>query len=162
MTDSENKSSKSKYKRHETKKKELPLVNRNVHNYLEVIQREKEKSNPEMAEIIGVDTKYYETIKRNGGPLDYDRLYRLYKELGVNPLKLLMDDPDADLFIKKSSENKSYFEQLEECISKLKEIDDEDEHADVIIGTYERYGKYLKDHFRKRGKGLSIRNDDET
>ena len=113
-----------------------------------------------MAEIIGVDTKYYETIKRNGGPLDYDRLYRLYKELGVNPLKLLMDDPDADLFLKKNSENKSYFEQLEECISKLKEIDDEDEHADVIIGTYERYGKYLKEHFRKRGKGLKIREVD--
>ncbi len=150
MSEIENKGSKSKYKKQDTTKKNLPFVNKNVHNYLEVIQKDKAKSNPEMAEILGVDTKYYETIKRNGGPLDYDRLHTLYEKLGVNPLKLLMDDPGADLYVNEKAKDKSYFELLEELISRLRRIDDEDEHADMIIGTYERYGKYLKEHFRKR------------
>lgn len=45
------------------------------------------KSNTEMAEILDVEIKYYETIKRNGGPLDYDRLYALYKKAQSQSVK---------------------------------------------------------------------------
>ncbi len=150
MSDSNDKKSKSKYKKQEIPAKNLAFVNGNVHNYLNVIQTDKHKSNTEMAEILDVEIKYYETIKRNGGPLDYDRLYALYKQLRVNPLKLLMDDPDAPLFLEESNEDKPYFEMLEGLISALRKIEDEDEHADMIIGTYDRFGKYLREHFRKR------------
>ncbi|WP_022765365.1 hypothetical protein [Butyrivibrio sp. XPD2006] len=150
MSDSNNNRSRSKYKKQENSSKNLALVNANVHNYLNVIQTEKHKSNPEMAEILDVEIKYYETIKRNGGPLDYDRLYALYEKLRVNPLKLLMDDPNAPLFLDEGTGDKPYFEMLEGLISALKRIEDEDEHADKIIGTYDRFGKYLKEHFRKR------------
>ena len=43
-------------------------------------------------------------------------------EIVAEHLKLLMDDPDAPLFLEESAEDKPYFEMLEGLISALRNV----------------------------------------
>lgn len=63
-----------------------------VHDNLELLQKTLGYSNSQMAELLGVELKYYECIKKNGGPLDYERLNRLYHNANVDLNRLLTND----------------------------------------------------------------------
>lgn len=127
-----------------------------VHENLELIQEVTGMSNSEMAQILGVDKKYYEKIKKNGGPLDYDRLHRLYHNLGIDLNRLIINDPSYDIVRNTKDfpqkEKVDYKVLLNNLIIEIASNENYDERVEMVLHTYLKFGEYLK-------KILTSKND---
>ncbi|MCF0129525.1 MAG: hypothetical protein HUJ70_13170 [Pseudobutyrivibrio sp.] len=125
-----------------------------VHNNLDLIQKTLNITNPEMAEILGVDPKYYETIKRKGGPLDYDRLNRLFYNLNVDLNRLVANYEKANI-VRDTEEKEApldYKVKLENLLIDISKAESYEKRVEMIIYTYLKFGEFFKDMFlRKEG-----------
>ena len=118
-----------------------------IHDNLVAIQEQLNLSNTQMAEILGVDKKYYERIKKNGGPLSYDRLIRLHYHCKVDLNRFVANDTDYSLFVNDKGDISTdhYHEKIEDMIAILRSMTDQDERIEKLFQTYMRFGKYFKD-----------------
>ena len=119
-----------------------------VHENLELIQEVTGASNSEMASILGVDKKYYEKIKKNGGPLDYERLNRLYHNLDIDLNRLMTYDPEYDIIRNAKNfpqrEKMDYKVLLNNLIIEIASNENYNERVDMVLHTYLKFGDYLK------------------
>jgi transcriptional regulator with XRE-family HTH domain len=117
-----------------------------VHDNLIMLQTKLGYSNSEMAELLGVEKKYYERIKKNGGPLDYGRLCSLHYNCGVDLNYFVANNTDHDLLIddKQKKPADDYHEMLEKLIAILRGMSDQQERVEELFYTYKRFGDYLK------------------
>lgn len=127
-----------------------------VHENLELIQDITGMSNSEMAQILGVDKKYYEKIKKNGGPLDYERLHRLYHNLNVDLNRLIINDPRYDIVRNakdvSQKDKVDYKVLLNNLIIEIASNENYSERVEMVLHTYLKFGEYLK-------KILTSKND---
>ena len=125
-----------------------------VHNNLDLIQSTLNISNPEMAVILGVEQKYYETIKRKGGPLDYEKLNRLFYNLNVDLNRLIANDARANI-VRDTDEEEAPVDfkvKLENLLIDISNADSYEKSIELISYTYLRFGEFIKDMFlRKEG-----------
>ena len=125
-----------------------------VHNNLDLIQSTLNISNPEMAVILGVEPKYYETIKRKGGPLDYEKLNRLFYNLNVDLNRLIANDDRANI-VRDTDEEEAPVDfkvKLENLLIDISNADSYEKSIELISYTYLRFGEFIKDMFlRKEG-----------
>lgn len=119
-----------------------------VHLNLVLLQEACHMTNAQMAEVLGVELKYYERIKKTGKALDYGRLVRLYYNCGVDLNRLIANDPNVDIIRKTSNTEKpsnySYKVQIDNLITDIKNSESQNERTEKIIETYLKFGKYLK------------------
>ena len=125
-----------------------------VHNNLDLIQSTLNISNPEMAVILGVEPNYYETIKRKGGPLDYEKLNRLFYNLNVDLNRLIANDDRANI-VRDTDEEEAPVDfkvKLENLLIDISNADSYEKSIELISYTYLRFGEFIKDMFlRKEG-----------
>ena len=125
-----------------------------VHNNLDLIQKTLNITNPEMAEILGVNPKYYETIKRNGGPLDYEKLNRLFYNLNIDLNRLIANDERANI-VRDTDDKEAPVEfkvKLENLLIDISNAESYEKSIELISYTYLRFGEFIKDMFlRKEG-----------
>ena len=118
-----------------------------VHDNLVALQEHLKLTNAEMAEILGVDKKYYERIKKNGGPLTYERLIRLHYICGVDLNRFVANNVDYEMYVgnKDTVSTDHYQEKIEDMIAILRSMTDKEERIEKLFQTYMRFGKYFKD-----------------
>ena len=118
-----------------------------IHDNLVAIQKTMGYSNAQMAEVLGVDKKYYERIKQQGGPLSYDRLVRLHYNCNVDLNRFVANNTNYELFIgDKNDDSVDQFQQkMEDMIAILRSMKDQDERIEKLFQTYMRFGTYFKD-----------------
>lgn len=122
-----------------------------VHDNLELVQKTLGYSNSQMAELLGVELKYYERIKKNGGPLDYERLNRLYHNANVDLNRLLTNDVQHDIIRERTDgETVDYKLLVDNLLIEIAKNPNYEERVDMVLHTYLRFGDYIKKVLKNR------------
>lgn len=122
-----------------------------VHDNLELVQKTLGYSNSQMAELLGVELKYYERIKKNGGPLDYERLNRLYHNANVDLNRLLTNDVQHDIIRERANDEAvDYRVLVDNLLIEISNTPDYEKRVDMVLHTYLRFGEYIKKVLKNR------------